>query len=111
MLYFAENSSSIFTSVSKSSSQTYLLSPMKAIQMTLETKLDDFMKLTVEELTDRRRLIEEYIELVVTNVENHPTDFANNQLRRTEVCSMRTLSEIFQHRIDEMQNKAMKNVA
>jgi hypothetical protein len=112
MSNFADNPKSIFTSVSKRGSQTYLLSPMKAIQMTLDTKLDDFMKLSLDELTERKRLIEEYIELVVINVENHPSDFADNRLRRTEVCSMRTLSEIFQHRIEELhQNKSMKNVA
>jgi len=70
------------------------------------------MNLSVEELAERKSLIEEYIELVVTNVENHPAEFENNRLRRTEVCSMRTLSEIFQHRIDELrESKRLKNVA
>jgi hypothetical protein len=88
---------------------------MKAIQLTLDTKIDEFMKLTIEELTERKRLIQEYIELVVTNVENHPTDFADNRLRRNEVCSMRTLSDVFQHRIDELReskrNNPLQNVA
>ena len=70
------------------------------------------MQLSVEELAERKKLIEEYISLVVTNVENHPTDFANNRLRRTEVCSMRTLSEVFQYRIEELRDsKQLKSVA
>jgi len=88
---------------------------MKTIQLTLDTKIDEFMNLSVEELIERKRLIEEYIELVVMNVENHPTDFADNRLRRNEVCSMRTLSDVFQHRIDELReskrNASLKNVA
>jgi hypothetical protein len=112
MLKFAKNPMNVFTCATNQGPQTFLLSPMKTIQMTLDTKLDEFMKLSLEELTERKQLIEEYIELVVTNVENHPADFANNRLRRTEVCSMRTLSEIFQHRIEELRNeKHMKNVA
>ena len=88
---------------------------MKAIQMSLDTKIDEFMNLSVEELMERKRLIQEYIELVVINVENHPADFANNRLRRTEVCSMRTLSDVFQNRIDELRenkrNAPFQNVA
>lgn len=85
---------------------------MRTIQLTLDTKLDEFMNLSVNELAERQRLIEEYIELVVMNVENHPAEFADNRLRRTEVCSMRTLSEIFQHRIEELrEHKHLKNVA
>ncbi|MES2731771.1 MAG: hypothetical protein V4714_08485 [Bacteroidota bacterium] len=85
---------------------------MKTIQMSLDTKMDEFMKLTIEELNERKRLIEEYIELVVINVDNHPNEFANNRLRRTEICSMRTLSEVFQHRINELGNgKRLQNVA
>ncbi len=70
------------------------------------------MSLTLEELAERKRLIEEYIELVVINVDNHPNEFANNRLRRSEVCSMGTLSEVFQHRINELHmSKCLQNVA
>lgn len=89
---------------------TYLA--MNPFQRTLNTKMDEFMHLSLLDLTERRRLIEEYITLVVTNIDNHPQSFADNQLRRSEVCSMRTLAEVFQHRIDELrQEKPLRNVA
>jgi hypothetical protein len=85
---------------------------MKTIQISLDTKMDEFMSLTMEELAERKQLIEEYIELVVINVDNHPNEFADNRLRRTEVCSMSTLSEVFQHRINELHSsKFLQNVA
>ncbi|MBC7923789.1 MAG: hypothetical protein H7Z75_22160 [Ferruginibacter sp.] len=85
---------------------------MKSIEMSLNTKMDDFMNLTAAELAERKRLIEEYIALVVTHVEDNPTEFIDNRLRRSEACSMRTLSEVFGHRIEELrETKHLKNVA
>ncbi|MES2733598.1 MAG: hypothetical protein V4714_17775 [Bacteroidota bacterium] len=74
----------------------------KTVQISLDTKMDEFMKLSPEDLTERKRLLDEYIRQIEQNIETHPSEFANNRLRRTEVVSMTTLSEVFQHRINEL---------
>ena len=91
--------------------KSWLPFPMKPIEMSLNTKMDDFMNLTTEELAERKRLIEEYIESVVTHVEDNPVEFVDNRLRRSEVCSMRTLSEVFGHRLEELRETKHLNVA
>lgn len=85
---------------------------MKAIQEALETKVDEFTSLSTQELSKRNSLIREYISLIVSNMEAYPAEFEYNKIRRSEVCAMRTLSDIFQHRINEMMNnEGFQNVA